>query len=339
MSTVLIVGAIIGVMILLVAGIFIITGSGGLKSLSGGGSSSQTANLRALVQAQRAQNDPFKEGGGQRQRSKDNLALVAAEDPSLNRKKLSQSSSMTIEKMIKYAQWKITPLQFRAIQVLVTIIAFIPARMHLETPLQIAVLFLTPQLVKGVLKRAMNRRFEAFDTDYPVMLMSFVSLLKTGMSTIAGLEAAAKGLEPGSLVRSEVELLVERLRLGLTEEQAINSFAEDVAHPELELFVQSLLLSRKVGGTLSTTLERLAKQVRKRQQFRKQAKAAVGMEQGSIYAIAFIMSGLLAYLTWASPELVLPALKHPVGNKIFQSGLTGIIIGFWWSKQVTNIKV
>jgi Flp pilus assembly protein TadB len=125
----------------------------------------------------------------------------------------------------------------------------------------------------------------------------------------------------------------------LTEEQAINSFAEDVAHPELELFVQSLLLSRKVGGTLSTTLERLAKQVRKRQQFRKQAKAAVGMEQGSIYAIAFIMSGLLAYLTWASPELVLPALKHPVGNKIFQSGLTGIIIGFWWSKQVTNIKV
>jgi tight adherence protein B len=338
MSSILIVGLIVGVMILLVAGIFIITGGGGLKSLTGSPAPKQAANLRALVQAQRAQNDPFKEGG-QRQKTKENLALVAAEDPNLSRKKLSQSSQMTLEKMIKYAQWKITPLQFRAIQALVTIVVFVPARMHLETPLQLLAFFITPQLVKSVLKRAMDRRFNAFDSDYPVLLMSYVSLLKTGMSTIAGLEAAAKGLEPDSLVRSEVELLIERLRLGLTEEQAINSFAEDVAHPELELFVQSLLLSRKVGGTLSTTLERLAKQVRKRQQFRQQAKAAVGLEQGSIYAIAFIMSGLMVYLTYASPELVLPALKHPMGKKIFQGGLASIIFGFWWSKQITNIKI
>ena len=41
------------------------------------------------------------------------------------------------------------------------------------------------------------------------------------MSTISGLEAAAKGLDDDSLVRAEVELLIERLRLGMTEEQAL----------------------------------------------------------------------------------------------------------------------
>ncbi len=339
MSNIVIVVAIIMMVMLLVGGIFIIWGGGGLKGGAPKASTGQVATLRNLVQAQRAQFDPMKEGGPGQRRGKDNLAFVAAEDPALSRKKLAQSSTMTLEKKLKYAQWKITPLQFRAIQALVTILVFIPARMHATVAIQMLAAFLTPAVVRSFLDGAIERRFKAFDADYPVLLLSFVSLLKTGMSTIAGLEAAAKGLDPGSLVRAEVELMIERLRLGLTEEQAINAFGEDIAHPELELFVQSLLLSRKVGGTLSTTLERLAKQVRKRQQFRQQAKAAVGLEQSSIYAIAFIMSALMAYLTWASPDLVLPALKHELGNKIFQGGLASIIFGFWWSRKVTNIKI
>ena len=172
-----------------------------------------------------------------------------------------------------------------------------------------------------------------------MMLMQFVSLLKTGMNVIAGLEAAGKGLEESSLVRAEIELLVERLRLGLNEEQAVNAFGEDIAHPELELFVQSLLLSRRVGGTLSATLERLARQVRKRQQFREQAVAAVGMERGSIYAIALIMTLLLFYIGFSQPELVLPAFSHPTGQNILQTGFALIVGGFYWSKKVTNIKV
>ena len=48
----------------------------------------------------------------------------------------------------------------------------------------------------------------------------------------------------------------------------------------------------EVAGATRFFLERLAKQVRKRQQFRDQAVSAVGMERNSIYAIAFIMTGL-----------------------------------------------
>lgn len=340
MSTIAIVILIVLMIILLVGGLLIITKGGSLSSPFTQSNSAQAASLRTLVQAQRSQNELLKESGTQKDRKmKDNLAVVAAEDPNLSRKKLSQSSSLTLEKRLKYAQWSITPVQFRCIQALVTIAVFIFARSQLAFSLQLLALLLTPAIVDSFLGKAIDRRFMAFDADYPVLLLSYVSLLKTGMSTIAGLETAAKGLEPGSLVRSECELLVERLKLGLTEEQAINSFGDDIAHPELELFVQSLLLSRKVGGTLSTTLERLAKQVRKRQQFRHQAKAAVGMEQGSIYAIAVIMSLLMAYMIYASPDLVLPALKNEFGAKIFQGGLTLIIVGFWWSKQVTNIKI
>lgn len=292
-------------------------------------------SLRSLVTAQRQQQarDP-KKGG-----AKNSLAVAAAAESQENIKQRSSSSRMTLEKKLKYAKWSMTAIQFRTIQTAAAIVAFIPAYVWGNTLMRALALFLAPALVMGVLDRAMKIRFKMFDDDYPVLLMQYVSLLKTGMSTIGGLEAAAKGLDEGSLVRSEVELMIERLRMGLSEDQAINAFGEDIAHPELELFVQSLLLSRRVGGTLSLTLERLAKQVRKRQQFREQAVAAVGMERGSIYAIAVIMSLLMAYITFSQPELVLPAFSHPTGNNILQTGFVLVVFGFYWSKKVTNIKV
>ncbi|MCC6954432.1 MAG: type II secretion system F family protein [Deltaproteobacteria bacterium] len=326
--------AIILVVIIIAVGLLVVLLKGGGISL-GSEQANVSSNLRSLVAAQRSQTEL---GAAGPRKSRESLAMAAAAESQLTRKKLA-GSKITLEKRLKYARWPITPLQFRVIQLVVTILVFIPMYLAFGWAIRFTATFMTPLLVDAVLGHAVKRRFNAFDTDYPVLLMSYVSLLKTGMSTIAGLEAAAKGLDSNSLVRGEVELLVERLRVGLTEDQAINAFGEDIAHPELELFVQSLLLSRKVGGTLSATLERLAKQVRKRQQFRKQAVAVVGMEQGSIYAIAVIMTLLMVYLCVSSPELVLPAFSHPTGRSIFESGVSMIIWGFYWSKRVTNIKI
>lgn len=296
-------------------------------------------NLRALVASQRASNQ--QRGGTEpaNRSQKANLAIAAAEQTDLAKKKQNSGCRLTLEKRLRYARWPITPIQFRGIQACVTLFLFLPAYLHFTIFIQILAFTLSPLVCGMVLDAAMNRRFEDFDKDYPVLLLSYVSLLKTGMNAIQGLEAAAKGLDPDSAVRGEVELLIERLRLGLTEEQAIGAFGENVCHPELELFVQSLILSRRVGGTLSTTLERLAKQVRKRQQFRKQAVAVVGMERSSLYMIAVIMALLLAYLIVTSPALVLPAFKHPLGNKIFQCGIMLIVFGFYWSRRVTDIKI
>ncbi len=293
-------------------------------------------SLRSLVQAQRAQGGSNLQSQGFK---KDNLALAAAAESEISRKKTVSTGRMTLEKKLRYARWPLTPIQFRSIQVIAALAFFIPAYMQLSFVWP----FLAPMIgwviVGSTLSYSISKRFNEFDKDYPVLLLSYVSLLKTGMSTIAGLEAAAKGLDPDSLVRAEVEILIERLRLGLTEEQAISSFGEDIAHPEIELFVQGLLLSRRVGGQLSSTLERLAKQVRKRQEFRKKAVAAVGMERSSVWAIAGIMTALIIYLFVNSPDLVLPAFKHPMGMKMWQGGLALVLVGFYWMRTVTNIKI
>jgi tight adherence protein B len=164
-------------------------------------------------------------------------------------------------------------------------------------------------------------------------------MLKTGLNPIQALEACALNLEPGSLVRQEVELMLERLRLGVSEERSIGSFGEDINHAEIELFVQSLLLSRRVGGNLSETIDRLARQVRKRQFFRASAQAAVGLQRGSILFILGILTSLEAYLYVAWPECVIVTWTDPTAATVAQGGLAVILLGMYWVMQVTKIRV
>jgi tight adherence protein B len=158
------------------------------------------------------------------------------------------------------------------------------------------------------------------------------------MNPIQGLKAASDGLEPGSLVKYEIDLMLERLRIGIPEDQSIGAFGEDIAHEEIELFVQALLLSRKVGGNLSDTLDRLARQVRKRQYFRSSAHHAVGMQRGSIWLILGFLVVLLGFMYMKAPEIISESIKDDFGWEIWQFGIILIIIGIVWIRLVTKIK-
>jgi tight adherence protein B len=331
-----VIAVIVGIAVIAIVLLLALLLMGG-NSSRGGSHGAVSNNLKNLVMSQRdLRKDAVRQGHSPKSVAGANLALAAAAEGD-QRKPVT--SKIDLEKKLKYAKWPITPFQFRCTQAFGTLMAAVPAYQFATIWIFLMVVVMTPLLIGSALDKAVDKRFEMFDLDYPVLLLSYVSLLKTGMSAIQGLESAAKGLEEDSLVRLEVELLVERLRMGMTEEQAISAFGEDIAHPELELFVQSLILSKRVGGTLSATLERLAKQVRKRQQFRKQAVAAVGMERSSLHMIAFVMGLLMIYLTWTAPDLVVPAFSHPLGKKIFQFGIMVIVFGFYWSRKVTEIKI
>jgi hypothetical protein len=54
--------------------------------------------------------------------------------------------------------------------------------------------------------------------------MAFVSRLKSGMNSLTALQSASSGFSDTSLLRAEIELMLERIRLGIQEEQAIKRF-------------------------------------------------------------------------------------------------------------------
>ena len=314
---------LIGIIFLILIVLFFL-----LRSFSGGGYSKQ-ANLRSMVSGQREMRDQF-------EKAEKTAVLKAADDKAITK---IASSRLTLEKRLKYAQWKLPAAMFRLLEIGVSIVVVTLMHFKFNIFMQMLGLLSGPILMRWLLGKAMGRRFSAFDADYPQFIMQLVGLLKTGMNPINGIEAAAKALEPMSLVRIEVELMLERLRFGVSEDKSIGAFGEDIYHPEIELFVQALLLSRRVGGTLSDTLERLARQIRRRQYFRSSAQAAIGMQRGAIWFILGIMIGLEIYLYFMVPDAVLGAIADPTGWMVWQGGIALILIGVFWINQVTKIRV
>lgn len=290
----------------------------------------ERGNIRNIVQSQR---------GEIRQKDRSGSASIfrTAEEQAQSRS--ASSSRLTLAKKLKYATWKMPLLVYRLLEVVISLVGMYAASLFFHTFIVCVAAFSGPLFMGWLLNNSLYGRFKKFDGDYPAFLLSVVGLLKTGLNTMGALEAAAKGLNPDSLVRYEVETMIERVRVGVPEDRSIGSFGENINHPEIELFVQAILLSRRVGGNLSATLDRLARQVRKRQYFRSSAIAAIGMQRGSIWMILAMMIGLLTYLYFSFPESILGAIKDDIGWIFWQIGLTLIAFGVWWIRQVTKIKV
>jgi tight adherence protein B len=164
-------------------------------------------------------------------------------------------------------------------------------------------------------------------------------MLKTGLNPTQALQAAAENLEVDSVVRQEVELMLERFRVGVPEEQSIGAFAEDVQQQEIELFVQALILSRRVGGNLSFTIDRLAKQVRRRHIFKLAANSTVSMQRGSVYVIIVIMVAVELYMLALVPDMVTGPWTDPSLAGKAQAVLVVIFLGLYWMKRITNVKI
>jgi tight adherence protein B len=260
------------------------------------------------------------------------------EDSKLNSQQ-TNSSKVTLETKFTYAQWTFSPIAYRAGQILVGILLFLLVYEKCNFVVQVIAFYTGFLIFDTVLASKIKLRFRAFDVDYPQFLASLVGLLKTGMNPMTAIAASSKALEADSLVRRECELMLERMRYGVSEDQSIGGFAGDVPHPEIELFVQALLLSRQVGGTLSDTLERLSKQVRRRQYFRQQAVSAVSMHRGSVWVIILLMIIMQGFLMYMEPKIVTESINDPIGWQVWQIGILIILTGILWVRKVTNIKV
>lgn len=276
---------------------------------------------------------------------RDDPTDVEMEDPLLTPELEANALSVerretSLDKRLRYAQLDtVPPYMVSVAQVVISLTAFFFARMFLREVLQITSLMLGPIIVNKIIERRIESRAKRFDTDFPQFLLSVTGMLKTGLNTIQALEAAASGLEEDSLVRQEVELMLERFRVGVPEDRSIGSFGEDIRQPEIELFVQALILSKRVGGSLSDTLDRLSKQIRKRQTFKLSASSSVSQSRGAIWVIIGLIVALQMFLLLMSPGMVLGAWQSPALAGYAQGSLVIVALGIFLMNKITNIKV
>ena len=161
--------------------------------------------------------------------------------------------------------------------------------------------------------------------------------IKAGLSITQSLERVTINMK-GPLPQ-EFKLILNKVRLGMTVEEAFNEFGERIPRPDVQMFVTAVNILKETGGNLAETFQTITLTIRERQKVQKKIEAmtAQGMMQGVI--ITLVPFILITVFWFVDPNYIMPLFTKPLGWFALFIMLALQVIGGYSMKRIVTIDV
>ena len=184
-----------------------------------------------------------------------------------------------------------------------------------------------------------QKRSEEFEKDYVPFLIALASGIRTGLDPIVAFSKCGELFSEESLLRKKIIEFENKLSKGKTEDEALVTFADDIAHPDLKLFRSTMILARREGASLATCLRRLAQVTRRRQSFRRKIKSALALQKLSTFGICGCAL-IIAFIQLASNyEILKEAMANPIGSIAIKTSISLILLGLGWMLYMSRRRI
>lgn len=187
-------------------------------------------------------------------------------------------------------------------------------------------------------RRAVKQRAAGLARDYPTILLAIASSLRAGLSIHEALQRSVALLPHSSVSRSEIEALVRRLQERTSREQSVHMFARGIDVPEVELFRLATLIALEHGGSLGTTLERLACIASERRALIEAARVSTANMRMTANILLGLTPLLVATQLSRSPEMLQQIMANTTARSIASGGLALILGGFCVLRKLSDFK-
>lgn len=161
--------------------------------------------------------------------------------------------------------------------------------------------------------------------------------IKAGQSLTQSMERVVENIV-GPLAQ-EFSLVLNKVRLGMSVEEALNEFGERIPRQDVQMFVTAVNILKETGGNLAETFQTIVTTVRERQKVEKKIEALTA--QGTMQAIIITLVPLLllGIFLILDPNYVMPLFTKPLGWVCLALMLTLQVIGLIVMKKIVTIKV
>jgi tight adherence protein B len=190
-----------------------------------------------------------------------------------------------------------------------------------------------PHMWIGMKLSGRQRKFVSL---FPDAIDLMVRGLRSGLPITESLGIVSR--EIPDPVSTEFKAVSDKIRIGLTMEQALSEAADRVNTAEFQFFIITLSIQRETGGNLSETLSNLSDILRKRQQLKLKIRAMSSEAKASAWiigALPFVMFGALNLLNaeymssfWTDVRL----------QMVTAGGLTWMGIGIFIMSRMINFE-
>ncbi|MEZ4873480.1 MAG: type II secretion system F family protein [Bdellovibrionales bacterium] len=192
-------------------------------------------------------------------------------------------------------------------------------------------------LPKKVLLALLDRRNKKIVDQMVDAMTLMANGIKAGLSVQNTIDRVCENMN--GPITQEFRLIQNKLRLGLSLEEAINEFGDRVPEPDVIMFVNSVSILNETGGNLAQTFNTIAFTIRERQKIFKKIDALTASSKMQARIITMVPFVILAIMMMFDPNSVMPLFTTTVGWVALVIMLALLAVGSVVMNKVVTIKV
>jgi tight adherence protein B len=182
-----------------------------------------------------------------------------------------------------------------------------------------------------------SRRQAKFDEQLPSTLQLLSGALQAGHSLQQALDTVVH--EAGDPIAGEFQRVLTEARLGRPLEEAFEAMAKRTGSVDFEWTVMAIRLQRQVGGNLAEVLTTVSQTIRDRYTLKRQIRSLSAEGRLSSLILSLLPILLFAALLAFNPLFLRPLYTTGIGIMMMAGSAVLMIIGVFWLKKITEIKV
>jgi tight adherence protein B len=187
------------------------------------------------------------------------------------------------------------------------------------------------------IKKLRERRIRKFEEQLVDSLVQMSAAFRAGLTLAQATESISTEMPPP--LAQEFGLFVKEIKLGVSQEEALQNMADRVGSEDLQLVVTSTNISRQLGGNMAEMYDIISSTIRER--FRLEGRIRALTAQGKLqgWIVGSMPLALALILNYMRPDLMEPMLHSSFGYALIATVIIMEIIGIIMIRRIVNIDV
>lgn len=144
---------------------------------------------------------------------------------------------------------------------------------------------------------------------------------------------------PSTFIIREFELIVRKINMNETIEDALADFAERAHQEDIKNFADIFIICKRTGGNLNTVIRTASTVIGEKIEIKQDISTQVSGKKYEAKVLTLVPVFIILFLQYSAPDFMAPVYTGVLGRLLMTVALVMIGTGSIWAQKVVNIEV